>query len=47
MPSVYSSDHSKDDAAELARRLGCHYRVVPIEPMVRAFVDGARADRAG
>ncbi len=39
MPSVYSSDHSKDDAAELARRLGCGYRTVEIEPMVRAFVD--------
>ncbi len=39
MPSEYSSPHSLADAAELARRLGCHYRVVPIEAMVRAFVD--------
>jgi NAD+ synthase (glutamine-hydrolysing) len=39
MPSVYSSEHSKDDAADLAQRLGCAYRVVEIEPMVRAFVD--------
>ncbi len=38
MPSSYSSDHSKDDAAELARRLGCHYRTVPIAPMVEAFL---------
>ncbi len=40
MPSAYSSEHSQSDAADLARRLGCHYRTVPIEPMVRAFVDG-------
>ncbi|HYN76119.1 MAG TPA: NAD+ synthase [Candidatus Limnocylindria bacterium] len=40
MPSEYSSEHSKTDAADLARRLGCHYRVVPIEAMVRAFVEG-------
>ena len=39
MPSTYSSEHSQSDAAELARRLGAHYRTVPIEPMVRAFVD--------
>jgi NAD+ synthase (glutamine-hydrolysing) len=31
MPSRYSSQHSKDDAAELARALGIEYRVVPIE----------------
>jgi NAD+ synthase (glutamine-hydrolysing) len=37
MPSAYSSDHSLADAAELARRLGCHYRVVPIAPMVDAY----------
>ncbi len=37
MPSRYSSDHSKDDAEELARRLGCSYRVIPIDAMVQAF----------
>ncbi len=37
MPSRYSSDHSKDDAAELARRIGCGYRTIPIEPMVAAY----------
>ena len=37
MPSRHSSDHSKDDAAELAKNLGLEYRVVPIEPMVTAF----------
>ncbi|MEU1127451.1 NAD+ synthase [Streptomyces sp. NPDC005899] len=36
MPSKYSSDHSKGDAAELARRTGLHFRTVPIEPMFDA-----------
>jgi NAD+ synthase (glutamine-hydrolysing) len=40
MPSGYSSDHSKDDAADLAKRIGLDYRVVPIAPMVQAFLDG-------
>jgi NAD+ synthase (glutamine-hydrolysing) len=39
MPSGYSSEHSLADAADLADRLGAPYRVVQIEPMVRAFVD--------
>jgi NAD+ synthase (glutamine-hydrolysing) len=38
MPSSYSSEHSKSDAADLAQRIGAHYRVVPIAPMVDAFV---------
>jgi NAD+ synthase (glutamine-hydrolysing) len=37
LPSVYSSDHSKGDAADLAQRAGCHYRTVEIAPMVDAF----------
>ncbi|SDQ04135.1 NAD+ synthase [Quadrisphaera sp. DSM 44207] len=37
MPSVHSSEHSKDDAADLARRTGLDYRVVPIAPVVDAF----------
>ena len=37
MPSVYSSDHSKDDAAELARRTDLDFRVEPIAPMVSSF----------
>ena len=40
MPSGYSSEHSKDDAADLAARIGADYRVVPIAPMVQAFLDG-------
>jgi NAD+ synthase (glutamine-hydrolysing) len=39
MPSVYSSEHSRSDAAELAERTGLHYSVQPIETMVAAFVD--------
>ena len=39
MPSSYSSDHSKSDAAELAERTGLHFRTVPIAPMVDAFLD--------
>ena len=38
MPSAYSSDHSKDDAADLADRTGLHYRVQAIKPMVEAFL---------
>jgi NAD+ synthase (glutamine-hydrolysing) len=37
MPSQHSSDHSKDDAADLAKRIGADYRVQPIAPMVEAF----------
>jgi NAD+ synthase (glutamine-hydrolysing) len=40
MPSAYSSDHSRTDAAELAGRLGCDYRTVPIAPVVDAFLAG-------
>jgi len=38
-PSKYSSEGSKDDAAELAKNLGLDYRVVPIQPMVDPFLD--------
>ncbi len=37
MPSKYSSGHSKDDAADLAHRIGCNYRTEVIEAMVDAF----------
>lgn len=39
MPSRYSSDHSRDDAADLAKRTGLDYRIVPIAPMVQSFLD--------
>jgi NAD+ synthase (glutamine-hydrolysing) len=38
MPSQHSSAHSRDDASELAKRLGLDYRVEPIQPMVDAFL---------
>ncbi len=38
MPSKYSSDHSKGDAAELARRTGLNFRTVSIEPMFDAYM---------
>jgi NAD+ synthase (glutamine-hydrolysing) len=38
MPSRYSSSHSREDAAELARNLGVRYREIPIEPMHAAFL---------
>ena len=37
MPSEHSSQHSKDDARDLATRLGIHYRVEPIAGLVSAF----------
>ena len=41
-PSKYSSQGSRDDAAELAQNLGLDYRVIPIEPMVSAFLDNVK-----
>ncbi|MEQ4302195.1 NAD+ synthase [Plantactinospora sp. B6F1] len=38
MPSQHSSEHSRDDAAELAQRTGLDYRVEPIQPMVDGFL---------
>jgi NAD+ synthase (glutamine-hydrolysing) len=39
LPSKYSSEHSLADAEDLATRLGLHYSVVPIAPIVEAFSD--------
>ncbi|MCX4551488.1 NAD+ synthase [Streptomyces sp. NBC_01267] len=39
MPSKYSSDHSRGDAAELARRTGLNFRTVEIAPMFDAYMD--------
>lgn len=39
MPSRYSSDHSRSDAADLAQRLGIDYRTVAIEPAFAAYLD--------
>ncbi len=49
MPSRYSSDGSRDDASELARRTGLHYRVEPIAELVHPVetqlaLDGVAAE---
>jgi NAD+ synthase (glutamine-hydrolysing) len=38
MPSRFSSQGSRDDAAELAANLGCAYSVLPIEPVFESFL---------
>ncbi len=38
LPSGYSSGHSRDDAADLAKRTGLDYRTEPIQPMVDTFL---------
>jgi NAD+ synthase (glutamine-hydrolysing) len=47
MPSRYSSAGSNTDAAELARRLGIEYRVIPIEPAHAAFSEMLSESFAG
>jgi NAD+ synthase len=37
MPSRYTAQESLDDAAEIARLLGVHYDIVPIEDAVKSF----------
>jgi NAD+ synthase (glutamine-hydrolysing) len=44
MPSRYSSAHSREDAAELARNLGIRFEEISIEPMHAAFL--AQLERA-
>jgi NAD+ synthase (glutamine-hydrolysing) len=42
LPSAYSSDHSRSDADDLAARTGCHFRTVPIAPMVDAYLESLK-----
>lgn len=37
MPSQHSSDHSVQDARQLAQNLGMQYDLIPIEPLYEAF----------
>jgi len=37
LPSQYSSEHSKSDAAQLAKNLGIRFLTIPIEPIYAAF----------
>ena len=39
MPSKYSSDHSREDAAELAKATGISFRTVSIEAMVESYLN--------
>jgi NAD+ synthetase len=47
MPSRYSSEHSRKDAAELARNLGIEFREIPIEPMFAAYLQSLAPSFAG
>ncbi|MEV4827810.1 NAD+ synthase [Micromonospora sp. NPDC049257] len=38
LPSQHSSEHSRTDAEDLAKRTGLDYRVEPIQPMVDTFL---------
>ena len=39
MPSRYNSDMTKDLAYQLARNIGCHYSVFPIEEVINATIE--------
>jgi NAD+ synthase (glutamine-hydrolysing) len=39
MPSRFSSDHSINDALQLAQNIGVSYEIIPIQPMVDSFED--------
>ncbi len=43
-PSAWSSEHSRTDAAELARRTGLQLDTVPIAPLVDAFQEAVKVD---
>jgi NAD+ synthase (glutamine-hydrolysing) len=43
MPSRFSSQGSKDDAAELAANLGCRFELLPIEGPFTAFLETLKA----
>ena len=42
MPSQYSSDHSVNDARQLAENLGCQYDLIPIEPIYEAYEEALK-----
>jgi NAD+ synthase (glutamine-hydrolysing) len=47
MPSRYSSEGSKDDARDLAERLGIDFRTIPIEPAHKAITEMLAESFAG
>lgn len=42
LPSQYSSDHSVNDARELAQNLGCQYDLIPIEGIYDAYMEALK-----
>ncbi|HEY9150228.1 MAG TPA: NAD+ synthase [Gammaproteobacteria bacterium] len=47
MPSRYTADMSLEDAEDEARALGVDYRIIPIEPVFRQFLDLLAGEFAG
>ncbi len=47
LPSQYSSDHSVDDAKQLAETLGIACDILPIQPVVEAFTSALQGQFAG
>jgi NAD+ synthase (glutamine-hydrolysing) len=47
MPFRYTSQMSVEDAAEQSRTLGVNHKVISIEPMYEAFMDGLAEEFAG
>jgi NAD+ synthase/NAD+ synthase (glutamine-hydrolysing) len=47
MPSRYTRQMSLDDAAEMARRLGVRYDIIPIQPVCDAFATALAPQFAG
>ncbi|MHB0915201.1 MAG: NAD+ synthase [Thermoleophilia bacterium] len=47
MPSRYSSEGTRSDAAELARRLGIGFREISIEPLFKGFLELLAPEFAG
>jgi len=47
MPSRFSSDHSRSDAAALAAALGIQFRTISIEPMFAAYLEALAPAFAG
>jgi NAD+ synthase (glutamine-hydrolysing) len=47
MPSPYSSEGSINDSAELARRLGCRFDILPIDEVFRSYLGSLAASFEG
>ena len=47
MPSMYSSKESKEDASELAKNLGIHFKEIPITHIYKAYLDTLSAHFEG